>query len=138
VRLGHETLDFETALDMEDERTRPEPGVDGSAVYGDNHKWFSYQARGIYVDQLIRWHSVFPREQMLIMFFEDFRKDPAAATRKVTEFLGLKPHHPNTEKAHNTNKYEPMMPETRERLEEFYRPHNRRLSEYLGCGLPWR
>jgi len=42
-----------------------------------------------YVDQLERLHSAFPREQVQILIYEDFRDDNAAVLAQVLEFLGL-------------------------------------------------
>jgi hypothetical protein len=136
-REGLETLDFETALDAEHEELHKDLGKNGLPA-DTAPRIFPYQKRGIYVDQLERWHSVFPKEQLLILFFEDFKKEPAETTRKVTGFLGLKPHDVKINRVHNSGgSYEPMKPETRERLTELFRPHNLRLSEYLCRELPW-
>jgi hypothetical protein len=136
-REGLETLDFETAIDAEIKVLHGD--IDNNGLLTNSvPSIFKYLRRGIYVDQLALWHSVFPKEQLLILFFEDFKKDPAETTQKVTDFLGLKPHNVNTDKVHlSGGGYEPMKPETRERLTDFFRPHNLRLSDYLGRELPW-
>ena len=138
VRHHGETRDFWEALDaelkMDSEVTHREDLLSGNL----ESLGYRYQGRGIYIDQIQRWHSVFPSEQLLVLFFEDFIKYPAEATHNVTDFLGLKPHIVNTGRVHNSGgQYEPMKPETRERLIDFFSPHDRRLSEYLGRELPW-
>src|SRR5437764_10147217 len=42
-----------------------------------------------YVEQLRRYHAVFPREQMLVIIYDDFRADNEATLRRVLRFLGL-------------------------------------------------
>jgi hypothetical protein len=42
-----------------------------------------------YADQLRRLHEVFPREQVLILVYEDFRRDNEGVVREVVDFLGL-------------------------------------------------
>jgi Sulfotransferase family len=42
-----------------------------------------------YVDHLRRYHSVFPREQVLVLIYEEFRADNEAAVRTVRRFLGV-------------------------------------------------
>jgi hypothetical protein len=37
----------------------------------------------------------------------------------------------------NKGDYEPMKPGTREKLREYFEPHNQRLYEYLGRNLGW-
>jgi hypothetical protein len=40
-----------------------------------------------YVEQLRRYHDVFPREQVLVLIYDDFRRDNEATVRKVLRFL---------------------------------------------------
>jgi hypothetical protein len=42
-----------------------------------------------YVDQLSRYGAHFPREQMLVLIYEDFHRDNEATLRRVTQFLGV-------------------------------------------------
>ncbi|MHB8174427.1 MAG: sulfotransferase domain-containing protein [Nitrospirota bacterium] len=131
VRLGYEKLEFEAAIDAEQERlAAPDRIV--------SLRWHSYLTRGIYVDQIKRWREYFPKERIHVMEFENFKVDTAAAVSAAMEFLGLKPCEVQTDKIYNSGgEYPPMKLETRERLEEFFAPYNRELSDYLGVGLPW-
>ena len=40
-----------------------------------------------YVEQLRRYHAVFPREQVLVIIYDDFRRDNEATLRSVLRFL---------------------------------------------------
>jgi Sulfotransferase domain len=42
-----------------------------------------------YVEQLRRYEEVFPREQILVLIYEDFRRDNQAVLRKVMRFLEI-------------------------------------------------
>jgi hypothetical protein len=42
-----------------------------------------------YVDQLRRFDAVFPREQMLVLIYEDFRRDNDATVRRILRFLDV-------------------------------------------------
>ena len=42
-----------------------------------------------YVEQLRRFHAVFPREQVLVLIYEDFRADNASTLRTVLRFLDV-------------------------------------------------
>jgi hypothetical protein len=42
-----------------------------------------------YVEQLQRYHAVFPREQVLVIIYDDFRADNDATVRKVLRFLDV-------------------------------------------------
>ena len=45
--------------------------------------------QGRYSEQLERYFKYFTREQMLILIYEDIRKDPVAFMRNIYEFLGI-------------------------------------------------
>src|SRR4029077_2435990 len=46
-----------------------------------------YSDRVRYVEQLRRYHAVFPPEQVLVIIYDDFRADNAAVLRRVLRFL---------------------------------------------------
>ena len=47
-----------------------------------------------YVDQLRRYDALFPRSQMLVLIYDDFRRDNAATVRSVLRFLGVDEDYP--------------------------------------------
>lgn len=49
----------------------------------------SVKKQGLYAEQLSRYLNIFPREQMLILIYEDIRKDPIAFMKRIYEFLGV-------------------------------------------------
>lgn len=53
-----------------------------------------YSDRVRYVEQLRRYHAFFPREQMLVLIYDDFRRDNEATLRTVLRFLGVDDTHP--------------------------------------------
>ena len=80
---GLETEDFPTALRLEEQRERELP-----------ERWrfarpFSYFSRGLYADLLTPYFERFPREQMLILRFEDILSKPAALAAQLQRFLGV-------------------------------------------------
>jgi hypothetical protein len=42
-----------------------------------------------YVEQLRRFHEAFPAEQVLVLIYDDFRRDNSAVLRQVLRFLGV-------------------------------------------------
>jgi Sulfotransferase family len=48
-----------------------------------------YSERVRYTEQLRRYHDVFASEQVLILIYEEFRRDNEATVRKVQRFLGV-------------------------------------------------
>jgi hypothetical protein len=72
------------ALALEDKRRRgkhlPKPVANWPAV-------LLYTDRIRYVEQLRRYHEAFPREQVLVLIYDDFRSENEATVRKVMRFL---------------------------------------------------
>jgi hypothetical protein len=140
TRDGHETLSFEEALDAEaerldgvEERLAADPEFRSAA-----HRHQSYQARGLYLDQLQRWWKHIPRERLLVLRSEDMFADTSAVYQRAVEFLGLEPHRRSDFEARNRVAYSDMPENARQRLREFYAEPNRRLEEALGGRLEWQ
>jgi len=136
----HEQLSFEEAIDAEGQRLE---GEEEKLAADPNymsmaHRRFSYLARGIYVNQLMRWAKFFPREQILVLESRELLTRPAVALGRVYEFLGLPEHDLEAPKLRNAGSYKPVNPETRQRLVEYFAPHNRRLYDYLGVDFGWQ
>ena len=140
VALGREQLSFEEALDAEEERLLGEEERLADDPRYFSREWWShtYKARGRYAEQLERWLAVFPREQLLVLPSDDLGGDPAAAHGRVLEFLGAPPQRLDSYPRVYEREYEPMKPETRERLAAEFEEPNRRLYELLGRDLGWR
>lgn len=83
---AEDVADFAAALALDDERRagrRLPPGSNPlGAVYRDNAR---------YGEQLARWLEVLPAQQVHVIVFDDFARDPATEFRKVLEFLGVDP-----------------------------------------------
>ena len=56
-----------------------------------NVKALFYRDVGRYSPQIERYYDALGRDQVLVVIFEEFRKDPATAYRQVLEFLGVDP-----------------------------------------------
>ena len=140
VALGREPLPFEEALDAEEERLRGEDERMAADSRYFSREWWShtYKARGRYAEQLERWLAVFPREQLLVLPSDDLGSDPARAHAQVLEFLGASPQRLDSYPRVYERQYEPMRPETRDRLAAEFEEPNRRLYELLGRDLGWR
>ena len=83
---GSEDLkSFEEALAAEDDR-RAGRRIPPKAR---NVKALFYRDVGRYSGQVERYLDAFGKDQVLVIFFEEFRKDPATAYRSVLEFLGV-------------------------------------------------
>jgi len=54
-----------------------------------------------YVEQLRRYHDLFPPEQVLVLIYDDFRGDNEATVRRVLSFLDVEEQAPVTERRAN-------------------------------------
>ena len=136
---GVEPLDFADALAAEENRTAGErdrlirePGYVSNA-----YDWYSYRARGRYLDHLDGWLDRFDRRQLLILPSEQLYRSPAATYGQVLDFLGLPSYRPSSFEAHNHRRSAPMDEGLRADLVAHYRPHNAALSHRLGMDFDW-
>jgi hypothetical protein len=138
-RRGFETLSFEEAIAQESARIEPEIErmLMDEQYNSYNHQHYSYLARGIYVDQLERWMRVFPREQLLILISEQLYAEPAATVAQVMRFLGAPAWARIAHRRHSAPAYPRLDAAMRERLAEYFKQHNCRLSDFLGRRVDW-
>jgi len=80
---GLETEDFATALDLEERREAELPERLKFA------RPYSYFSRGLYADLLTPYFRLFPRDQLLILRFDDLVQNPAGVADRLHDFLGL-------------------------------------------------
>jgi Sulfotransferase family len=77
--------DFGKAIDREEAKRRaqvtPDTRVEKGLMYSPE--------RVAYVEQLRRFHAVFPREQVLVLIYDDFRSDNETTLRRVLRTLGV-------------------------------------------------
>jgi hypothetical protein len=139
VARGFETLPFEAAIEAEADRLAGETErMLAEPLYNSfSHQHHSYLARGRYAEQLARWRSLFPDEQLLVLSSERFFREPAPTFRRVLDFLGLPAFTPDAYEKHNAHDYRQMGAAVRGRLLEHFREPNRRLYESLGEDLGW-
>jgi Sulfotransferase domain len=139
VALRRERLPFEEALEQEEARTHREFERIRSDPRYFSHAWwnFTYLARGRYAEQLERWLTIFPPEQMLILPSEQFFETPGKVYARVLEFLGAHPHQLASYPHIFRRDYPAMNPATRRKLTDYYREPNERLYRLLNCDLPW-
>lgn len=90
-RRGFETLEFREALEHEQERLAgEEEKLLADPAYGSwAHRHWSYVARGRYADQLDRCYEHFPRDQVLLVRFDDLVGRGEETLADVARFLGL-------------------------------------------------
>ena len=130
---------FEEAIEAEPGRIEPEwhKLQADPRYYSKTYRNFSYIQRGYYAQFLKEWYKHFPKDQILIMESNEFFADPMGNLRRVYAFLGLPDFQPPSLKAYNSREYQPINADTRQKLEEMFRPHNEALFELLGRRYDW-
>lgn len=85
VRNG-ERVSFKRALKLEPRRMAdPEFRKRCNNWHGD----YYYFHRGLYFEQVRRCFDLFGRDSVLVLLFDDLRRDPVETCRKCFEFLGV-------------------------------------------------
>lgn len=102
------------------------------------HQLLSYVHRGQYAEQLERWFAAVGRDNVLVLNAERFYRDTDAQVARVLDFLGLPPAKLALPKPSNAGGYKSdMRDDVRQKLLEYYAPHNERLFELLGERYDW-
>jgi len=120
-----EPLDFLDALKEEPRRIAQPLTIES--------RRFGYVDRGFYSEQLERVLQFFPREQVRIVKFEDFRDRKQETLNGIFEFLGVKPLRAVRDKDRNVVPYErAMTPEERKYLSTIFAVEIAKLEQMLG------
>jgi len=98
---GREPLDFFDAVREEQTRIAGAPPVEA--------RRFAYVDRGFYARQLARLFKFFPRQQVKVVKFEEFRENQRETLASIFSFLGRKPLRRVRNKDRNIVPYERAM-----------------------------
>jgi hypothetical protein len=135
-----EPLSFIEALEQEDSRLEKEiPKLEEAKFYYSYiHQHVGYKARGRYLEQIKRYHKIFPKEQLLILAAEDFFKNRQSVMDIVCDHLEIERYKFKTLWKYNAGRYKAPMPdEAKEHLLEHFVPLNQDLYDYLGSDFGW-
>ena len=134
-----ETLSFEQAIDNEQDRIAGEfeKLSKDESYYSLNHHHFSYLDRGIYHEQIQRCYDHFATENVMIIDSAEFYSNTERIYGDALKFLNLEPHQLTEYRNVALRGYPKMSEATRQRLVEYYRPHNQRLYELLNRQFEW-
>ena len=142
-RLGLEDLPFDRAIDAEESRLEGELDEMQRDPYARvlPFRRHSYATRGLYADQLQRWFDLFPRDQILILMFDDLIADPEGTLHRIADFVGAERWAPAEFRNYSYTAKPASNPdipaETARQLAEYFAEPNRRLNDLLGIDLGW-
>lgn len=108
-----------------------------SNLYMEVADSFPVLSRGLYADMLESWYEEFPQDRIHVIISRFLFHDTQATMDGVLKFLGLPSYTLPKYEKRNANSYSPIKPRTREMLEEFFAPHNRKLESRLGIKTGW-
>lgn len=137
---GREPLDFAAALAAEESRTAGERErlIADPGYVSEVFDWYSYRARGRYLEHLEPWLTRFDRSQLLFVASETLYREPAATYGRILNFIGLPPHELPAYDVFNDRPSKGMDETIRAELADYYKPHNAALEERLGMTFNWK
>ncbi|WP_417612406.1 sulfotransferase domain-containing protein [Owenweeksia hongkongensis] len=133
VNRGAENLSFLDALNKEDERILETKKLE----YGSSKAVYSYKSRGLYAKQLNGWLEHFPKNQLMVLDYERFFKNPWDEIQKVYRFLGLPDYHGCLKDfTSNKNVGNMSIPEdAKNQLRQYFAEPNRTLAQQYGINF---
>lgn len=141
TRLGFEQLDFEDAVDAEQERYSEDlERLESDPFHRPTQLMrYSYLLRGHYADHLEPWIDEYGRDRLLVVQSDRFYSNTAHALGEIQEFVGLPVSIPTDLSNYSvvTGPPEPLDPTLEERLVDYFRPHNEKLEKLLGIDTGW-
>ncbi len=137
---GFETEDFERAVELEPQRLA---GVEEQFArdpfhVSPAHQHNAYLTRGHYADQLERLEQHLGRERIHVVDSDELFVDAAPQLRGITDFLGIAPWVPDEFAQRNARPRRALEGAVRDRLEEYFEPHDARLAQWWGRTPSWR
>lgn len=140
IRLGYDMGSFEEVVKKDKEQldfTIRKFLNDEVRAYNVRQDLFPLVSMGVYEEHLKNWLKIFSKEQFLFVKSEDLETNTQKTLDKIFEFLQVPEFRFESFEKQNVGEYKAMNQKTREALEEFYRPHNKKLEELLGMQFNW-
>jgi hypothetical protein len=136
-RHGFETLPITEAFEMESLRLAH---AYQTKDYKDiNFRLYSYKARGLYLDQIKRYHQVFNKNQTLIIDSNDLFLNTEKTINTVFKFLNLPiVKIPDLQSKNVGKNKQHIDAEFIHQLYHYYAEHNEQLFDYLGKRFNWQ
>lgn len=136
-RMGREQLGIQEALQKEEERL--EDALANRAYTSLEYLHYSYKARGIYHTQIKRFIDVFPDDGVFVCGSESLYRDTHEVVRRVLDFIGLNKASMDFDFAPRNvgANRKPVSARLHAYLDDYFRPHNKKLYTLLGRSLNW-
>jgi hypothetical protein len=135
----NETLSFEEAIEKEDDRIKDEYNKMelNPNIHNQKYYTYSYLDSGKYEKHLKKWLEYFPISQFMFIKSEDFYEYPSKVFLEIQKFLNISKYDLPEYKIFRAEKYPNMKPETRKKLEDYFKPHNEKFFKLIGKNFDW-
>jgi hypothetical protein len=141
TRNGVETLPLVDALDAEAGRVGDDAQrlADGSLARSPAHEQQTYAAQSEYSNSVQRWRDHVGSERLVVLFSEDYYRDPASTMAAITSAIGVAPLAADSASTHRNAapRAGQLDPAVDAALTERFRPDVERLTALLGHRPPW-
>ncbi|MEV8508191.1 sulfotransferase domain-containing protein [Actinoplanes sp. NPDC051475] len=136
---GVEPLDFADALAAEESRTAGERErlLADPGYHSEAYDWYTYRARGRYLEHLEPWLDRFDRSQLLFVASETLYRRPAETYAQILRFIGLPSYELPAYDVFNDRPSKGMDEDVRAELSAYYKPFNAALADRLGMTFDW-
>lgn len=97
----------------------------------------SFLRRGLYEKQINRLYESIKKDNILVLFSTDLKSKPHEELKKTIEFLGVEPFDFTIRNLHEREYVEKISEETKQKLKEYFKESNLKLSQLLGKKITW-
>jgi len=137
-RKGRESLAVMDALKGEEDRLAP--ALEKEDYNDPSFRHFSYKQRGYYAEQIARYQTRFPKENILVLGSEQFFADPHTALKRVFDFVGVDAGFQvaNLSARNVGSNRESVDADVYQYLQDHFRPHNEALFKLINNDFGWQ
>lgn len=137
---GFETEPFEKALALEEQRLAGEvERIQADPDYRSfDHRHHGYLARSRYAEQLQRYVDLLGPDSVYVVDADRFFADPVAEFAQLQRWLGLPVWNPERVEQWNARSRDPISPELRAELLDYFRASDEDLERLTGMTPSWR
>jgi len=136
VAGGTEKMSFEEAIDLEINN------LEQTEINANNLKKLcserrSYIIKSIYHEQMKIWKKRFSKNDLMIVSTEDMSEKTSETLNQIFKFLGTEQFDIKKSKKEKSRNYLKMNQNTRDKLIEFFKPHNDQLYNMIEKKFQW-
>ncbi|WP_371504428.1 sulfotransferase domain-containing protein [Nitrosopumilus adriaticus] len=140
TRGNNESCTFEEAISEEKHRFESYyEKFSNDKVHEEDVKFLKipYLYLGLYHEHLTKLFEIFPKNQILILKNEDLENNTQKTLDEVFSFLSIPKYSIPDLKKRKVGTYDEMKKETRDFLDNFYKPHTDKLEKLLNTKFDW-